>query len=150
MSEGMYEVLALIPTTSDFSLEKAVAYYSGLTFSKYRGRKLIYKNEPVRAELAKPKRARKFSGFRVFYGDWAIVAWLEDEPHVRSESQDMAEWGDLPAPAEVIAGCTRRLSVWSDKDLDFEWTDELNEYLDHLRGRFGVFIMDPVNGGWWT
>jgi hypothetical protein len=102
----------------------------------------------VRAELARPRRARKFSGFRVYYGDWSIVAWLEADRTVRIESQEMAEEDDLPAPAEVIAGCSRRLSVWSEEDPQFEWTDEFIEYTNQLRERFGAFISDPVNGGW--
>jgi hypothetical protein len=150
---GKYEVLALIPATSDFSLERAVAHFSGLLYSKlikFRYRQPIFEREPVRAELAKAKRARKFSGFRVYYGDWSIISWLEADRNTRIESQDMAEADDLPAPAEVIAGCSRRLSVWSDSDPEFKWTDVFSEFTCQLRHRFGAFIRDPVNGCWWT
>ncbi len=151
MPDGMYHVLVLIPEASDFSLEAAVKHFRKLKFSKYRGRKTLFKNEPVRAELAKGPRAKKPSGFRVFYGDWGIVAWLESGRSVHSDSAELAEdEEDLPAPAEVIASCNRRLSVWSDEDLDFDWTDDFNEYLDTLRDRFGVFVYDPFNGEWWT
>lgn len=62
----------------------------------------------------------------------------------------MAEYNDLPASDKVIAGCARRLSVWSEVDPEFDWTDEFNEYTDVLRERFGMFIRDGVNGCWWT
>src|SRR5262245_61899461 len=114
----MYSVLALIPEASDFTLERAVAHFAGLTFSKYGFGKLVHKKHPLRAELAKVKRARKPSGFRVYYDNWAVVAWLEADRTVRVESREMAEEEGLPASAEVIAGCTRRLSVWSDEDPD--------------------------------
>ena len=53
MTYGEYHVLALIPPASDFSLERAVAHFSGLTFSKFWSGKSIFQNEPVRAELAR-------------------------------------------------------------------------------------------------
>ena len=125
MSEGMYEVLALIPETSDFSLERAVVHFAGLSFSKFRCQKFVFKNHPLRAELARGKGKKEPSGFRVHYGDWAVVAWLESGYNVRQESAEFADDDDLPAPAEVIAACSRRLSVWSDEDPQLNWTDEL-------------------------
>ncbi len=150
MPDGMYSVLALIPEASDFTLDRAVAHFAGLTFSKFRSGKWVYRRHPLRAELARSEGKREPSGFRVFYGDWAVVAWLETDQTVRDESKEMAELDYLPAPAEIIAGCTRRLSVWSDEDLKFNWTDDFIEYTDQLRERFGVFILDCVKGCWWT
>jgi hypothetical protein len=146
----MYNVLALIPEGSGFTLERAVAHFAGLTFSKFRSGKCVYHRHPLRAELAQSEGKREPSGFRVFYGDWGVVAWLESGRAVRGESEEMAELDDLPAPTEVIAGCTRRLSVWSDEDPAFGWTDDFTEYTEELRGRFGMFIHDCVNGCWWT
>jgi hypothetical protein len=150
MSDGMYNVLALIPEASDFTLEQAVAHFAGLTFSKFRSGKCVYDRHPLRAELAQSEGKKEPSGFRVFYGDWAVVAWLETGRTVRGESEEMSELDDLPAPSEVIAGCIRRLSVWSDEDPTFDWTDDFTEYTEELRGRFGMFIYDCVNGCWWT
>src|ERR1700678_4562812 len=103
----MYHVLALIPETSDFTLERAVDHFGKLTFSKFSAGKFVYKKHPLRAELAKAERAKKHSGFRVVSDDWAVVAWLENDRTVRVESGEMAEYENLPAPAEVIGGCTR-------------------------------------------
>jgi hypothetical protein len=148
VADGMYEVLALIPETSDFSLDEAVVYFAGLTFIRIRNTSKIIKH-PLRVELAKGPHGSEPSGFRVHYGDWAIVAWLETDECVQEESEEMAEGKDLPAPHEIIASCTRRLSVWSDEDLEFDWTDQFNEYIDQFRKRFGVFIRDNVQGIWW-
>jgi hypothetical protein len=150
MAHGRYEVLALLPESSDFTLQRAVAYFASLTFSRVRSGKFIYKNAPVRAELATVEGEQTPSGFRVFYGDWLIVAWLEADDTVRIESREMAEGDDLPAAAEVIARCSRRLSVWSDEDPEFEFTDDFTRFIDHLRERFGTFIKDYVNGCWWS
>jgi hypothetical protein len=140
MADGMYEVLALLPESSDFTLEAAVAHFGKVRLGK----------GTLRAELATSEGKRKPSGFRVFFGGWAVVAWLESGKGVLSESEEFAEEDDLPAPAKVIAACSRRLSVWSDEDENGDYTDEFNEYADELRERFGAFILDPVNGGWWT
>src|SRR5262245_45340740 len=67
MAHGMYEVLALLPETSDFTLEEAVAFF----------RTRRYGEGTLRAELALSERTQQPSGFRVWYGDWAVVAWLE-------------------------------------------------------------------------
>jgi hypothetical protein len=146
----MYEVLALIPESSDFTLERAVAHFKKLTFSRYRCGKCLFKKARVRAELATPKRKRKPSGFRVVYGDWGIDAWLDSGKDVLAESRDLAEEDDLPAQAEVIAACSQRLSVWSDEDPNLDYSDDITAYTDELRERFGMFIYDPVNGCWWT
>lgn len=150
MPDGMYNVIALIPQASDFTLDRAVAHFAGVTFSKFRSGQFLYKNHPLRTEFANSEGEVKLSGFRVFYGEWAVVAWLETDANVLSDSQDMAQDDDLPASAEVIAGCDRRLSVWSDEDPDFDWTGKFNEYTEQLRKRFGMFIYDNVNGCWWT
>ena len=150
MADGMYEVLALIPETSDFTLERAADYFAALTFNKFRSGKFVFKNQSVRVELATSEGKVAPSGFRVYYGDWAVVAWLESGAGVLGESQEFAQEDDLPASAEVIAGWSRRLSVWSDEDLEFDWTDQFNEYTDQLRERFGVSIHDCVNGCWWS
>jgi hypothetical protein len=55
-----------------------------------------------------------------------------------------------PAKAEVIAACSRRLSVWSDEDFEGEHTDQFIDYIDFLRERFGAFVFDDVNGRWWA
>ena len=109
-----------------------------------------YGKSPVRAELATTPGKDKPTGFRVFYGDWAVVAWLETDDSVHVESRELAERDDLPASAEVIASCTRRLSVWSDEDREFNWTDQFESYTTRLRKRFGVFIRDNVkaSGGY--
>lgn len=150
MADGMYEVLALIPEGSDFTLDRAVAHFAGRTFSKFRSGQFVYRKHPLRAELATSEQKTTPSGFRVHYGDWGIVAWLETGPTVRGESEEMADSDDLPAPATVIAGCTQRLSVWSDEDPTFDWSDEFTEFTCELRERFGMFIYDCVNGCWWT
>jgi hypothetical protein len=138
MPDGMYSVLALLPPSSDFTLEAAVAHFGNVD-PKFK----------QRAELAKSP-AGQVTGFRVFYQEWAIVAWLETDPTVLAESREMADGDDLPAPAEVIASCDRRLSIWSDEDPDFELAHLFEEFITALRERFGAFIKDYVMGGWRT
>jgi hypothetical protein len=151
MSHGMYEVAALLPASSDFTLDCALQHYATLTFSQCKGGQFIYNNEPVRAELATAADRQEPCGFRVFYGDWAVVAWLDEGEGVLADSQDLTEDSDLPAPTEVIATCSRRLWVWSDVDEPaFDHSDLFTEFMDELRERFGALILDCVNGGWWT
>jgi hypothetical protein len=140
MPDGMYSVLALLPESSDFTLDAAVAHFGSVAYRTFQ----------LRAELAAVVGQPQPSGFRVFYEAWSIVAWLETDPDVLTESREMAEGDDLPAPAEVIAGCSRRLSVWSDEDPDLEFAHYFEEFLDELRHRFGAFIKDYVLGGWRT
>jgi hypothetical protein len=140
MSEIEYHLLALIPKDSDFTLEKAVAFFDRRKFGKSR----------LRSELATGPRKRKPSGFRVFYGDWAVLAWLETHRSVIIESREMAETEDLPGSAEAIAACRHRLSVWSDADPGFFKTNEFLIYTEDLWERFGVFIRDTAHGRWWT
>jgi hypothetical protein len=139
MADGMYEVIALIPEASDFSLDAAVAHFGALR----KGRLL--------AELATAKGKRKPSGFRVSFGDWSVVAWLESGEEVLVDSQELATTRKgRPAKAEVIAACSRRLSVWSDEDAEADHTDDWIDYIDFLRQRFEVFVFDNVNGQWWA
>jgi hypothetical protein len=140
MNGNEYNLIALIPSTSDFSLEKAVEHFGSRSFRKLR----------LRSELAKADGESFFTGFRVWYGDWSVVTWLDDVPGVLEDSQHLAGENTLPAPAEIIAGCARRLCVWSDEDPDGEHSDAITAFTDELRKRFGMFIYDPVKGGWWT
>lgn len=146
----MYNVLALIPDTTDFTIDKAVAYFSQQTFSKVKSDKIIYQRHPLRAELAVSEGNMTLGGFRVYFGDWAVVAWLEAGRTVEGESEELSGLDDLPAPSKVVASCTRRLSVWSDEDPSFFWTDDFTEYTCFLREQFGMLIYDCVNGCWWT
>lgn len=139
MADNMYEVIALIPPNTDFSLDRAVHHFSSLPFRKLR----------LRTELANAEGASAVTGFRVWYGDWSIMAWLDDAPGVLTDSQDLAS-KNPPDSGERIASCDKRLSVWSDEDQDGDHSDEMTHFTDKLRERFGVFIYDPVNSEWWT
>ena len=140
MNEYEWHVLALIPQESDFTLQKAVAFFDARKFGEIL----------LRSELITMPRKRKPFGFRVLYGDWAVLAWLETHRSVIVESREMAETEDLPDPAEAIAACRHRLSVWSDPDPGLFKTNEFLIYTEDLRERFGVLIRDTANGRWWT
>src|SRR5262245_9719571 len=131
MPGGRYSVWALLPETSDFTVEAAITHFGKMRWGKMK----------VRAEAAPPRGRQKFPGFRVVF-DWAVSAWLESGHSVLADSGDIAERDDLPAPAEVIANCGRRLAVISDKDLKFDYADQMAEVTDQLRERFGAFIYD--------
>ena len=142
MANGCYELIGLVPASSDFTLERAVEFYSSQLYAR---------RHYVRAEFARGEGRTPSNGFRVWYGSWAVVAWLDSGPDVEQDNHDRAEEPDLPAPAEVIAGCPSRLYIYSDVDApDFDNSDRFTEYTDQLRKRFGIFLLDNVNGGWWT
>jgi hypothetical protein len=133
----MYEVIALIPESSDFSLDAAVTYFCKL------------RKGQLPAELVTAKGKRKPTGFRVSFGGWCVFAWLESGEEVLAESQEFAKTRKgRPAKAAEIATCSRRLSVCSDEDAEAEHTDEWIDYVDFLRERFGVYVFDNVNGEW--
>jgi hypothetical protein len=151
MANGRYEVMGLVPASSDFTLDRAVQHYSSLTFTQYLRGQPVFVNEPVRAEVVSQDTAAFSTGFRVWYGPWAVVAWLDSGPEVAEDNRYLAEEPGLPAPPEVIAGCPYRLSVYSDyDDPDFNNSDRFTEFTDELMERFGMFIQDYVRGGWWT
>lgn len=139
MPGGRYSVWALLPETSDFTMEAAIAHFG----------KLRWGNLALSAESASPHGKQKFPGFRVLFGDWAVSAWLESGELVLTDSRDIAERDDLPASVEVIAGCSRRLAVISDKDPRFDYADQINFVTDKLRERFGAHIYDHVLDEWW-
>jgi hypothetical protein len=139
MPGGRYSVWALLPETSDFTVDAAMAHF----------RKLRWGKVALRAEPAPPRGHRKFPGFRVLFGDWAVSAWLESGESVLASSGDIAERDDLPAPADAIAGCARRLAVISDKDPKLDYGDQIGLVTDELRERFGAFIYDHVQDEWW-
>lgn len=141
MANGCYELIGLVPASSDFTLERAVEFYSAR----------ISVRLPVRAELALSEGDSVASGFRVWYGSWSVVAWLDSGPDVQQDNRDRSEEPDLPAPADVIASCPSRLYIYSDVDEPaFDNSDNFTHYYEQLRERFGVCLFDNVNGGWWT
>jgi hypothetical protein len=151
MADGCYELIGLVPASSDFTPQRAVEHYSGLTFSQYRGQRPVFRDEPVRAEVLSGGLAPYLTGFRVWYGPWSVVAWLDASEDAAQDNRDLSEDPGLPAPPEVIAGCPARLSIRSDADSpDFDNSDRFTEYTEQLRERFGLFLRDFVNGGWWT
>jgi hypothetical protein len=130
---GYYELIGLIPSASDFTLERAVAHYSGLTFSRLRGRRWVFRDEPLRAEVVSSNLTPYNS------------------PDAVEDNRYMSEKSGLPAPAEIIAGCSARLSISSDVDSpDFDNSDQFTQYTEHLRTRFGIFLYDNTNGEWWA
>jgi len=140
MANDMYEVLGLIPSNSDFSLENAVVHFESLFFRNLR----------IRSELTKAEGESSSHGFRVWYGEWAVVAWLDDSSSVLADNKHLMSKNPLPACPEIIGSCMKRLSVWSDEDPELDHSDEITHFTDELRNRFKMFIFDPVNGGWWT
>ncbi len=151
MADGCYELIGLVPASSDFTLERAVEFYSSQTFTQYLRGQAVFLKAPVRAELLSADRESFGTGFRVWYGPWAVTAWLDSRPDVAEDNRFLSEEPDLPAPPEVIASCPYRLSIWSDVDApDFDNSDRFTEFTDQLKERFGVFLLDCVNGGWWT
>lgn len=151
MADGCYELIGLVPASSDFTPERAVQHYSGLTFTQYLRGEPVFVNEPVRAELLSGGLEPYSTGFRVWYGPWSVLAWLDASEDARQDNRDRSAEAGLPAPPEVIAGCPSRLSIRSDVDApDFDNSDRFTEYTNQLRERFGVFLLDFVNGGWWT
>src|SRR6476620_8814105 len=97
MADGCYELVGLVPASSDFSLERAVQFFSEQTFTRYK--------TPVRADLLFAKTDSCPTGFRVCYGAWGITAWLDSSPAVAIDNRYLAEETELPAPPEVIAAC---------------------------------------------
>jgi len=135
MSDFCYHVLALIPTGAEFSVENAVEAF-------------VAEGQSA-AVAASPGGGR--DGFRVvFADDWAIVAWLEDDADVTTESEEILDvFGRPPgaAPGGPIA-CDRRLSIWSDDDSEMMNAHFFEETIQFLKERFGLFAFDGNLGIW--
>jgi hypothetical protein len=109
-----------------------------------------FRSRGLRCEPAEPERVE--NGFRVFFGDWAIVAWYTQGEEVLQNSQELADsdFKPFPVPAEVIASCDRELTLWSDEDWDADHTSEWMGFVDELIRAFpGVVVFDDVMGEWW-
>jgi hypothetical protein len=151
MPDGYYELIGLVPASSDFTPERAALHYAGLTFTQYRRGEAVFLNEPVRAEVLSGGLEPYLTGFRVWYGPWSVVAWLDASADAAQDNRDRSEEPGLPAAPEVIAGCPARLSIQSDVDApDYDNSDQFTEYTEQLRELFWVFLLDFVSGGWWT
>lgn len=140
MSDGRLKMLTHLPAGSDFSLAAAVAHFNGV----HRGR------SAVRAELATSVSSLTPTGFRVWFGSWSVVAWLEEGEQVLADSSELAAGPNLPAAPEVIAGCSRRLSVWSDPGLNSTRRAHFWWLVGQLRERFAALHYDHFAGRWLT
>jgi len=135
MSEFCYNVLALIPTSSDFGVSNAV--------------EIFIKNGYSASIATSP--SGKSSGFQVIpYENWKIVAWLEDGNDTAVENQETIEvFGNPPnVTTDKPIKCDRRLSVWSDDDADMLNAHLFEEYINFLKEKFGLYIFDSVQGIW--
>lgn len=139
MPRNAYELMALIPPSSGFRLEKAPAHFSSTHF-----RRLPLDCEPLRTG-----QEQSSSGFRVRFGDWAVVVWLDGSDGVQADSQELANESRLPARSNLIAACRKRLWIHSDEDPDLTHSDEITFFADELRTLLGLFVYDPVAGEWW-
>jgi hypothetical protein len=131
----MYTVCAMIPRSTDFSLSMAIEHF------RSRGLQC----EPATSDNGG-------SGFRAYYGSWAIVAWYDEGAAVLRDSQEMADipTAPLPVPAEVIASCDRELTLWSDEDHKAEHTNDWIAFVDELiKAVPGMVVHDFVTGTWW-
>ena len=90
VTEQTYDLTALIPSTCNFSLELAVAHFRPIEIG----------GPPIRAELLTSSSVQKLDGFRVWFGDWAVSAWLDEAADVAELCQFLAQKNDLPTPAE--------------------------------------------------
>lgn len=135
MSEFCYNVLALIPVGLDFSIAHTVE---------------IFIAEGYSASIASSPYENR-TGFTVSYFDeWTITAWLEDDKDTAVENQEcIAYFGNPPdAASDQPIKCDRRLSVWSDDDIDMMNAHLFEEYIDFLKEKIGLFIFDNVQGIW--
>lgn len=138
MSDGRLKMLTHLPAASNFSLAAAVAHFDDLRY----GRRV------VRAELAPTAGSRRPTGSRVRFTAWAVVAWLEEGAAVLADSAELATGANLPAPAEVVAGCSRRLSVWSDPGLTADRRAKFRWFAAQLCERFAAIHYDHFAGRW--
>lgn len=91
-------------------------------------------------ELVKSERESNSRGFRVWYGDWSTVTWLDEATQVQSDSLYLAENPPLSAPSEIVANSTKRLCVWSDEDPDGDHSDEIASFADYMRSNTFIAI----------
>jgi hypothetical protein len=95
-------------------------------------------------------------GFRIFYGEWVAIAWLEAGEGVLRDNQMLAQTHPIamPVPAKIIGECSRRLTIGFDEEVpnqpDVDSTDYMVEYTIVLEERFGALILDLVADKWWT
>ena len=140
MGNKRLKMLTHLPAASDFTLAEAVAHFNGLRYGR----------RAVQAELAPTAGSRRPTGFRVRFTSWTVVAWLEEGAAVLADSAELAAGADLPDSAEVVAGCSRRLSVWSDPGITADRRAKFAWYAGQLHERFAALHYDHFAGRWLT
>jgi hypothetical protein len=80
------------------------------------------------------------------FGDWSLYIYLNSEPHVLRESQEMAElFGKNHPHKAIIATCDSRFEISCDPDKSM---DHFNNYiltLEQLSSISGVFVFEDAS-----
>jgi hypothetical protein len=128
-----YELIALLTDGSDLDLER-LTHLLRERFASVPG-------AVVRLEEY-PRIESQYVAVR--WGDWSFRLSYEDKPHVREESQEIAEaYGGSRPDRGLIAGCRRRISMVADDDPGM---DHFNDYcfiVQRLEKQPGVILFDP-------
>ena len=67
MAETTYNLTVLIPENSTFSLAQGIEHF---------------RQAAIRAEPLTSETTEKLDGFRVWFGNWAVSAWLDEAADV--------------------------------------------------------------------
>ncbi|HYH65335.1 MAG TPA: hypothetical protein VD866_11625 [Urbifossiella sp.] len=121
----MYRAYGLLPPGNPFTLEEAAAR--------------------LRARF--PDAAVSHAGNQVTVqkGDWEIELLLNADPSVRTDSVAIAEQIAGLEDGQGIAGCDRRVEVWSDTQDPFvEHLGDFHTVVEVLRSFPGVIAVDPA------
>ena len=128
-----YELIALLTDEADVSIERLARTLREI-FLPDQGTEVVLEEAP----------AGQSRWAEVRWGDWSFRLAYEDAPHVREESQEMADtFAAGRADRGLIAGCHRRITMRADDDPGM---DHFNDYcfiMDHLGRLKGVILFDP-------
>ena len=138
MADGSYEVIALVPPGRGFEIGEVVRHFRSVPHGA------LLRSESLRSDSEIGRE-----GFRVWYGEWSVEAWLDRSPSVVVDNEDLAVDAPL-AISDSVRGSAERLFVCSAKDPHYEHTGDFMHFTDLLQQHYGLLIYDHVVGEWYT
>lgn len=128
-----YELLALLTDDADITVDRLADLL-----------RQDFASDPGAAIRIEDAAAQPIPSVAVRWDGWSFRLSVEDQPHVRAESEGIAEAFASGRPnRDLIASCRRRISVAADPDPDM---DHFNDYLfimERLGKLTGVILFDP-------
>ncbi|GBE92961.1 hypothetical protein [Nostoc cycadae] len=132
MSQIFYNALALIAPDCDITLPNAEVKFVQ-----------FFNRDPIKPSMSVSQGENRL---KLTFGGWSLYIYLDTEPSVLQESQEMANhFGQNHPDKAIIATCNSLLEISSDAD---ENMNHFNDYvlsIEQLSKIPGIFLLDMAS-----